>query len=223
MRAQCRLIRLALIPVCLAVAGKAFAQSAANPGVATTTLPAPQPLTFEQNRGQADSRVRYLARARDYAVALTSDEALLLVRKPSSSSGSSRTSGEPTLLRMRLEAASRTPKITADGPLPGKVYYADATAHGPLTPIETFERVEYTNVYPGIDLVYYGDDRHLEFDFVVAPFANPNRIALSFDGAERLTLTDAGDLSVRVNGIEIVLKRPVVYQDTEEGRVNIAG
>src|SRR4029079_9666373 len=131
-----------------------------------------QPPPFEQNKGQADSRVRYLAPARDYAVALTSDEALLLVRRPSASPDEShRQFGDLARLRMRLAGASRTARVTAHDQLPGKVYYAAAGAHGPLAPIDTFGRVEYEDVYPGIDLVYYGDDRHLEFDFVVAPFA----------------------------------------------------
>jgi len=181
-------------------------------------------LSFEQNKGQADSRVRYLARARDYAVALTSDEALLLVRRQSASPDEShRQFGDLARLRMRLAGASRSPRITASDRLPGKVYYAAADAHGPLAPIDTFGRVEYENVYPGIDLVYYGDDRHLEFDFVVSPFADPDRIALTLEGAERIALTDSGDLSVRINGTEISLKKPIVYQDRDDGRVAVSG
>ena len=67
---------------------------------------------------------------------------------------------------MRLAGASRTPRITASEPLPGNVYYAGAGAPASRTPIDTFARVEYAGVYPGIDLVYYGDDHHLEFDFL---------------------------------------------------------
>ena len=190
----------------------------------TTSQQDAQPLSFEENRGQADSRVRYLSRARDYAVALTDDEVLLLVPKPAAAPGSSRRqSADMALLRMRLAGASRTPRITAHDPLPGKVYYAEASARGPLTPIDTFARVEYADIYPGIDLVYYGNDRQLEFDFVVAPFADPDRIALSLDGADRITLTEAGDLAVRVSGTDITLERPIVYQDGDEGRVEIAG
>src|SRR5687767_7196038 len=120
--------------------------------------PAPakeQPVRFEENRGQADPRVRYISRARDYTVALTDDEARLLIRKPTSSPSRGRLqASDLALVRMRLAAASPTPRITAHEPLSGNVYFADTTARGPLTPIDTFARVEYSSVYPGIDLVY---------------------------------------------------------------------
>ena len=182
-----------------------------------------QPVRFEENRGQADARVRYVSRARDYTVALTDDEALLLVRKPTSSARQSRLeASDLALVRMRLVGASRTPRITASDPLPGNVYYAGADAPASLTPIDTFARVEYAGIYPGIDLVYYGDDHHLEFDFLVAPFADPNRIALTLEGADGMTLTDAGDLSMRVGGAEVRLEKPLVYQERDGGRIEVA-
>jgi hypothetical protein len=182
-----------------------------------------QPVLFEHNRGQADSRVRYISRARDYTVALTDDEALLLVRKqkPSPHRGHPQAS-DLALVRMRLAGASSKPRITASEPLPGNVYFSDP-APGPLTRIDTFARVEYAGVYPGIDLVYYGDDHQLEFDFVVAPFADPNHIALTLDGAEGLTLTDAGDLRMSVGGSEVRLEKPLVYQERDGSRIEIPG
>ena len=182
-----------------------------------------QPVRFEANRGQADARVRYVSRARDYTVALTDDEALLLLRKPSSSRQSRLQASDLALVRMRLAGASRTPRITASDPLPGNVYYAGAGAPASLTPIDTFARVAYAGVYPGIDLVYYGDDHHLEFDFLVAPFADPKQIALSLDGADSLTLTDAGDLAMRVEGAEVRLEKPLVYQERDGHRIEVAG
>ena len=126
-------------------------------------------------------------------------------------------------MRMRLLGASPTPRITANDPLPGKIYFAASDARGPLTPIDTFARVEYSGVYPGIDLVYYGDDHHLEFDFVVAPFADPDRIALTLDGAEGLTLTEAGDLEMRVGGAPVRLEKPKVYQERDGRRIEVPG
>lgn len=199
---------------CLASCLLAVIASAQTPASTGTSaiVSRNQPLSFEENRGQAGPRVRYISRARNYTVALTDDEALLMVRKSPQ---------DAAVVRMRLAGESRAPRITAHNPQPGKVYYAKAGARGPLTPIDTFARVEYAGVYPGIDLVYYGDDRRLEFDFVVAPQADPDRIALTLDGADGLALTDAGDVSMRVGAIDLTLAKPVVYQDRPEGRVDI--
>jgi hypothetical protein len=182
-----------------------------------------QPIRFEANRGQADPRVRYISRARDYTVALTDDEALLLVRRPATPPHRRLEASDMALLRMRLTGASPAPRITASDPLTGKVFLADAAARGPLTPIETFARVAYAGVYPGIDLIYYGHNDRLEFDFVVAPFADPDQIGLSLQGADGITLTDAGDLSMRVGGAEVRLEKPFVYQNRGGGRVEVAG
>ena len=222
MTARRRGLRLPVAAAALCLAASAvFAQTLDTRAVAPVKE---QPVRFEENRGQADPRVRYISRARDYTVALTDDEALLLVRKPTSSARTSRLeASDLALVRMRLAGASRTPRITASDPLPGNVYYAGAGAPASLTPIDTFARVEYAGVYPGIDLVYYGDDHHLEFDFLVAPFADPKQIALSLDGADSLTLTDAGDLAMRVGGAEVRLEKPLVYQERDGRRSEIAG
>jgi hypothetical protein len=233
-RRRLRLLRLGRADVCRAALRAAIAAvtlclvatavSAQTVDSRTARLAKDQPVRFEENRGQADPRVRYVSRARDYTVALTDDEALLLVRKPTSSTQQQRLrASDLALLRMRLAGASRKPRIGASHRLPGTVYYAGADANRSLTPIDTFARVEYSGVYPGIDLVYYGDDHRLEFDFLVAPFADPSQIALSIDGADGMTLTDAGDLSMRVGGAEVRLEKPLVYQERDGARVEVPG
>ena len=184
-----RLTSVAALLAVLAVTGTGpSAQEptpASQPRSTTTRKLDPQPLSFEENRGQADARVRYISRARDYAVALTDDEALLLVRKPASADASARICSRATwpscacVWRRLAHAAHHRARSPA-----GQGLLRRRHARGRLTPIDTFARVEYAGVYPGIDLVYYGDDRQLEFDFVVAPFADPDRIALSLDGAD---------------------------------------
>ena len=91
------------------------------------------------------------------------------------------------------------------------------------TNIPTYAQVQYHDVYPGIDLVYYGDRQQLEYDFVVAAGADPVAIALRFEGADRLAVDAAGDLLVDVGGQQIVHRQPVLYQDGPSGRQAVAG
>jgi hypothetical protein len=78
--------------------------------------------------------------------------------------------------------------------------------------VQTFAKVKYAGVYPGIDLVYYGNQRQLEYDFVVAPGASPKSIRLQFAGAKKVDLTADGDLTVSAANGQIAFHKPVVYQ-----------
>ena len=79
--------------------------------------------------------------------------------------------------------------------------------------VPNFARVAYRSVYPGIDVVYYGNQDQLEYDFVLHPGADPRSIRLKFRGADRVRLTPEGDLSVEAAGAQFVQKRPVIYQE----------
>jgi uncharacterized protein (TIGR03437 family) len=174
------------------------------------------PLTFEPNRGQADPAVQYVARGNGYAVSLAATSASLRVRGAGAVS-------------FRLAAAAR-PSFEALDPLPGRSHYY----FGPdparwLTDIPHYARVRARNVYPGIDLVYYGNQRELEYDFVVAPGADADRIRLVWEGVEGLRQDAAGDLLLIVSGREIRQRRPRVFQRRDgreqeiEGRYRLAG
>ena len=131
---------------------------------------------------------------------------------------------ETTLLRMQLIGANASPTVTGLDALPGTVnafWGQDPTQWRSGVP--TYQRVKYTGVYPGIDLLYYGQQRQLEYDFVVAPQANPQRITLGFSGAERLEITDQGALVVHIGGEVVRMHRPVVYQEVAGQRQEIAG
>ncbi|MEW6684219.1 MAG: HYR domain-containing protein, partial [Nitrospirota bacterium] len=158
--------------------------------------------------------MKFLSRGNGYALALTEDEAVLALR-----------ADQPAVLRMGLAGASDTARISGEEPLPGKIYYVDGETKGPLTGSRTFRRVRYTGVYPGIDAVYHGDHDRLEFDFIVAPHADPGRIRLAFSGADKdkVVLAENGDLVLRVAGEDVLLKKPVVYQDAASGRREVSG
>lgn len=170
------------------------------------------PLFFEKNNGQTDARVQFLSRAGGYTLALTADEAMIAVG-----------SKNPALLRVRLEGVNPKTTLAGDDKLPGTIYYADVTKTGALTPNEMFARVKYTDAYPGIDLVYHGSNRELEFDFVVAPQADPTQIRLSLTGADSVSIDRDGALTMRVREKEIRLKRPFIYQERDGVRREIRG
>src|SRR5215207_6811681 len=158
------------------------------------------PLSFEENRGQTDPRVSYLAREQGYTLFLTSAEAVLALRGAGKAAGS--------VLRMRWEGGAPSPRITADGPLPGTTHYRVGKDPSRWrTGVPSWTRIHYREVWPGIDLVFHGNPRQLEHDAVIAPGADPRRVRLAFDGADKLRIDAAGDLVMRVAGEEIRLRR----------------
>lgn len=129
------------------------------------------------------------------------------------------------VLRMRLVAANASPPIQGDGGLTGKVnYFLGNDPSRWRTNIPTFAKVQYRGVYPGTDLLYYGNrDGRLEYDFVLAPGADPSLIVLEFDGADRIELDASGDLVAWVGGRPVRWQKPVVYQEFNGRRTEIAG
>ncbi len=163
------------------------------------------PLSFEINQGQADAHVKYLARGQGYGIFLTDNGAAFSI------SGSA--------LQMRLKDSAASPQITGVDQLPGKVNYLIGNKSAEWrTNIPTYERVRYAEIYPGIDLIYYGNQRQLEYDFVIAPGASLKQIRLAFDGADKLKLNRNGDLILKSGAQEITLKRPQAYQDLDNQR-----
>ena len=220
---------------------------------ATQTLPAPSsteipkparfrlkaaygklPLHFEPNQGQADPQANFLSRGNGYTLFLTPTGAVLALRMPkekpgaqSREFGSSRSvapAPQSTVIRMRLLGASPSPEVSGLEKLPGKSNYLIGNDRSKWhTNIPHYAKVKYEDIYPGIDLVYYGNQRQLEYDFVVAPGADPNTIRLSFEGAETIALDDDGNLSLRLNGGEVLFRAPLIYQEVDGERREIAG
>src|SRR6059036_382191 len=182
------------------------------------------PLSFEANDGQTDRQVNFVARGRGYTLFLAQSEAVFVLRKAKGENASRVTfhasrDYQETVLRMRLEGANPTPRAAGLEKLPGVVNYFignDPTKWH--TNIPTYGKVEYKNIYSSIDLVYYGNQGKLEYDFVVSPGADPNQIKLAFEGAENLRLADNGDLTLTVPGPDLHLQKPLVYQQDEKGR-----
>ncbi len=173
------------------------------------------PLAFEANQGQSDAQVRFLARGEGYSLFLTSTEAVLSLRAPSPSS---------TVVRMRLAGANSQPAMTGLDPLAGASHYL--IGNDPdrwRRDVPNYARVKYTSVYPGIDLVYYGKQRQLEYDFVVGPHADPSRIALAFEGVQALSIDPEGNLILQTSHGALTQQKPVIYQDVAGRRHRVDG
>src|SRR5437867_3229160 len=180
------------------------------------------PLSFEANLGQTDPRVQFLARGKGYTLFLTPNEAVFSLRK---AKVEVKGEYEQTVLRMRLEGANPSPGASGLEPLPGIVnYFIGNNPQNWRTNIPTYKKVEYNEVYPGIDLAYYGNQGKLEYDLIVAPGADPSQIKLAFEGAQAITLADSGDLILTTDIGDVRLQKPLVYQLDDKGhRMLVAG
>ena len=193
----------------------------AQPGESYSRLP----LSFEENQGQVDGKVKFLSRGNGYTLFLTSTEVLLSLSAQSAKTTSrlrlSKTNG--AVLRMKLIGANPEPQIAGVEELPGKSnYFIGNDPAKWRTNVATYARVKYRDVYPGIDLVYYGNQKQLEYDWIVAPGAEPEVIKFAIEGARRTKVDSNGDLVLAVAGGEVRLNRPLVYQVNNGVRREIA-
>jgi hypothetical protein len=194
------------------------------------------PLSFESNRGQADAKVRFLNHSGDSALFLTPTEAVFTLptktlkgpaEKGSLPTGQKVHRGREkwTATALRMQMVGSDPKASAleQQALPGRInYMIGNNPHKWHTGVPTFGRVGFHGVYPGVDLVYYGNRRNLEYDFLVAPHADPKQIHLHFAGAQSVQVNAAGDLLVKTQGREWRWQRPAVYQQDAKGKHSIA-
>jgi Beta-propeller repeat len=191
------------------------------------------PLSFEINQGQTDRRVKFLSRGSGYSLFLTGSEAVLRLHKDDPKSGASAKPRSPlrktpavadSIVRVKLVAANADAKVTGLDELPSKSnYFVGNDPKKWSTNVPTYAKVKYASVYPGVDLVYYGKQRQLEYDFVIAPKADARQIQFSFDGASRLRLDAHGNLIVSIAGGEVIEHKPVIYQDIDGMRQQVAG
>lgn len=177
-------------------------------------------MRFEVNQGQTDQQVKFLSRGQGYNLFLTANEAVLQLEKPNRSSRRPRSA----VVRMRMIGANKAPRVAGLNQLPGKSHYF--IGNDPRqwrTGIPNYEKVRYDNVWPGIDLAYYGKERQLEYDLIVAPGASPKRIKLGFSGARQMSLSRKGDLVLRTGGGRVRLLKPYIYQQINGVKKEVRG
>ena len=182
------------------------------------------PLSFEPNVGQTSRQVQWLSRGPEYTLFLAGPDAVLELSKavPAAKPGGS-AKIDTTALRMDLLGGNLAPSSTGEEPQIGKVNYFTGNNRAQWhSDVSLYGRVLLHQVYPGIDLAYYGHQGQLEYDFIVAPGADASTIRVRFDGA-RPQLAANGDLVLGVNGNEVRFHQPVVYQIVDGQRHPVEG
>jgi Beta-propeller repeat len=184
------------------------------------------PLAFEANAGQTAGSVRFLARGQGYTLWLTPTEAVLtFARQGRAPTSPTATDQAPApVVRMTLLGAHPDPQMRGVEALPGQVHYLRGRDPAQWqTHVPTYAKVRSQAVYPGVDLVYYGNHGQLEYDFVIAPGADPTCIQLGLQGADRIDVDAQGDLLLWIGGGELRLHQPRIYQDADSGTQVIPG
>jgi hypothetical protein len=193
------------------------------------------PLFFEANEGQTDPNVRFLTRSGGYTMFLTPTETVLVEGKNGIVSGdkfgktptafqADARNAKQSVLRMELLGANAAPEFQGLQELPGKVNYLigkdQAAWH---TNVALFSEVQVAKVYPGVDLLFHGDQRRLEYDFVVAPGADPRRIGFKIRGAKKIEIAENGDLILHTVDSEFEMRKPLIYQGEGASRSEVQG
>jgi len=181
------------------------------------------PLSFEPNQGQAGGAVQFLSRGSGYALFLAPGQVVLDLESQPRAAGHGSKAAPADSLRMSLLNANVHASATGMAGQSGVVnYFIGNDPKQWRVGIPTYGKVIYAQVYPGVDLVFYGNQRRLEYDFVVAPGADPGRIAWRIDGA-RARLDGKGSLVLTAANGPAVFEKPVVYQMDGERRAHIEG
>ena len=182
------------------------------------------PLNFELNQGQTHQRVKFLARSDGYVLFLTATEAVMALDNSAAhrkgkddrdfKSSDRKVKPPRSIVRMKLKGANPTPEIEGLDPLPNTSnYFAGSDPTAWRTDIPNYARVRYGQVYPGIDMVYYGNQRRLEYDFIVAPGANPEIIEIAFGGINDFEISRMGELLLHTQQGDLRQSKPVAYQE----------
>lgn len=196
-------------------------------------------LGFEVNEGQLASNVKFVSRASGHTLYLTSTDAVLELRsspriarekkflalsvgphyQPPSPNES-----KSVVLRTRLVGGCAAPEVKGLDELTVKSnYFLGNDPRKWLRGVTNYARVRYREVYPGVDLIYRTNQNHLEYDFKVAPGANPGVIRLAFEGAQKIQIDGNGDLILNADGNEVRQRRPLAYQEVDGIRREVSG
>ena len=197
-------------------------------GAAQNTTPtrvqlARLPLSFEPNRGQIDSEALFLSHLGEQVLFLTATGAVLKIGNEDGVGKSALNQRLPEVLSLKLENPNSSARISAEQYLPGVSNYLIGNDPSKWrTGIPQFARVRYSNIYPGVDLIYYGNQSHLEYDFVVTPGSDPANIAWKVEGASMKIRADGSlQLDAPVHSLEF--HAPEMFQTINGERRQVMG
>ena len=183
------------------------------------------PLNFELNHGQTNARVKFVARSDGYVLFLTPTELVMALDNPAAhrrgkenlearETTSEKVRPPRSIVRMKLKGANPQPQIEGLDQLPTRSnYFTGADPAAWRTNIPNYARVRYAQVYPGIDMVYYGNARRLEYDFIVAPGSDPEMIEIAFGGSQDFEMSRTGDVILHTQQGDVRQSKPVAYQE----------
>jgi uncharacterized repeat protein (TIGR01451 family) len=175
----------------------------------------PQPLGFQMNQGQTSSKIKFAIHLPGYHLLLTSSETIIGLTP----SATTKRNTPLNSLALSLRGSHPNPPVIGLEELPGKInYFKGNTPSNWLTDIPTYGKVKYQNVYPGIDAIYSANQKNFKWDFILQPEANPTLIGITVSDNAQLILEEEGNLLLTMEGIEIRLHKPVVYQEDEKGK-----
>ncbi len=228
---RCRFLAWTLLTV-LVTATAPLAQQLAPPPTAPRATDYGQlPLTFQANLGQTDPQVNFLSRGKGYTAFLTSG-GMVLALSPQQVVPAAKTANvvpadkQPmgATVQFRLLGAAKNPVAIGEDPQPGRVNYfiGNNPAHWQRN-VPTYGKIRYKNVYPGIDLIYYGNHRRLEYDFAISSGGDPAQIQFEIQGASEVKLDGEGNLVLHIDGGELHFESPNVYQEVGGQRVAVTG
>lgn len=192
------------------------------------------PLSFIRNEGQVDQKVKFYEKGSGHTTFFTQEGVYLsLVSGPRPEVGTPRPTGpdrgpaaEPkaALLKLIPLGAKKHPPIVAEGLQEGKVnYFIGNDPKRWKRSLPTYQAVVYQELYPGIDMKFYGNNRQLEYDIVIKPGADPSKVRLAYEGVKGLKLTEEGGLLIELSEGSILQNKPLLYQEIEGKRVPVDG
>lgn len=178
--------------------------------------PSALPIQFEMNLGQIDTSYQFAARGAGQTAFLNASGVVLDWRD--------RLKPEPTVIAARLVEANPRAGVEPLDPVPTRVnYFYGKDPNKWVTDIPVFSKVKYANVYPGIDVIYYGNQGQIEQDFIVHPGQDPNRIQIVLDGASESWIDGEGNLQAVSSGRRFTWRKPTLYQDRNGSRRKVEG
>ncbi|MFL6352999.1 MAG: SBBP repeat-containing protein [Bryobacteraceae bacterium] len=203
-----------------AAQGALAANSNSTPKSATTNYA--RPLSFEPNQGQTNKQVDFLAHGDGYSLFLSHAETVMVLQRNAAAKANSHirpTSVNSTAVRLRPVGGNASAKVDALGQMPGKSNYF--TGNAPERwhrDIPNYVQVRYGNVYPGVDMIYYGNQRQLEYDFVVSSGTDPGSISLELEGPSKAELDRDGSIVMHTEAGDLRWQKPVAYQEIDGSR-----
>lgn len=220
-------------PVAASIPGPALRDAALERSIRAAFVHAP--LQFEENVGQTDQRVRYVAGGSNFMLFLTPEEAALRLHTPyvrekkprqldSEGQGWADAMSATSVVRLRFAGGNPSPRLTGLDPQPGVINYMRGNDPKRWQKnVPHFARVRYEAIYPGVDAVFYGDRRQMEYDFIVAPGADPGAIRMRLEGAASISLTDDGGMEARTPAGIVSVLPPKLYQNLGDNQEYVAG